>query len=110
MSYAHADREALLEEFAGLVCSLLAADKPVLIAVQQLDRWSHAFKADLSDADSHRVDRFLARIHARLTAIFEQSATDGEMPDSMWIAIDPGSKPLRFCATGAPADTEAVTQ
>ena len=110
MSYAHVDREALLEEFADLVCSLLGADEPVMVAGQQLDRWSHAFKADLSDADSHRLDRFLARIHARLTAIFAQAATDGEVLDSMWVAIDHGSKPLRLCATGVPANTEVVTQ
>jgi hypothetical protein len=108
VSYAPADRETVMDEFADLVISLIGDDKPVLVTAEQLGRWSRAFEADVSEADSHRVHQLLARIHARLAAIFELTATDGCMPVHAWISLDRASP--RFVITEVPADTESVTQ
>jgi len=108
VTYAHADREAVLNEFADFVVGfIIDADKPVLVTAEQLRRWGRAFQVDVFGADSHRADHLLANIHARLTAIFELAATDGGTPDSVWISIDRSSR--SFAITEAHADTEAVS-
>jgi hypothetical protein len=104
----HAEREALLYEFADLVRATISDDKPALVTADQLDRCGRAFDSTWLD-DWRCVDHILAELHALMVDIFDVAADGGDVPKFLWIRMERGGPPVRFSTTAAPADAEAVT-
>jgi hypothetical protein len=116
VNLSHADREALLREFAYLVRDTI--NGPALVNTEQLERCGRAFDGVSRDGfsdefrDEFRYAYFLPKLleelHDLMVGVFKQAADGGDMPESLWVTTAPVSPPFRFVTAAPPADAEAV--